>query len=325
LLKSVDSGKTWTAIGVTEFSMQEISRILVNPQDPANIFIAASNGIWESIDSGNAWQQLRPDPATDIALLPDTGNPGKRWLVAGLTFKGIYRASFDGVSWSEFTGVVFLENDPPLPVELWPPVIPVRTVFGVCKNKPEHIYAAFSDSSGGSLKYIARSVNSGESWSHCALPESEGAIYQAQYNLTILPKPDDPETVLLGVVEIFKSIDGGKSWKSVTSATNGPAVHSDIHTIAFDSTNPNRVFIGGDGGFYYSPDLCLSWEARNLDLSTIQLYDFGQHPQYESILIAGAQDNGGFHYNGGPIWNRTWVGPGSKPVGLDRMGGDRSF
>lgn len=302
LLKSIDSGNSWTEIGTLYFSMSEISRIVIDPLNNARIFVAASNGIWISIDSGMGWTQISASPATDIILVRNPGEPGVMRLFAGFTGLGIQTATSSGMGWSAFAPVAV----PGAPVN------PARTVFGVCRTLPQHIYASFSQAGGGNmLAHIARSSNYGTDWSACTIPDTMlGRIYQAYYNMAIQPHPTDPETVLLAMVDVFKSIDGGGTWTNV-SFTSGPRVHADCHAIAFSPTDSNQLYLTSDGGIYYSPDLTASWQARNQDISTIQFYDFGQHPQYESILIAGAQDNGGFHYSGAPIWRRTWVTSGT--------------
>src|SRR4029079_16488615 len=68
-----------------------------------------------------------------------------------------------------------------------------------------------------------------------------------------------------------------------------------------------------------TPDLGVSWEPHNLNVSSIQLYDLSHHPTYGSILIAGSQDNGGFHFSGAPIWRRSSV---PFPESHNTMGGD---
>lgn len=310
LLRSTDFGDSWTELGVVEFDMAEIARIVVNPLDPANLFVAASNGLWESTSSGAAWTQLSASGCTDVVLVQNPMEPGTRRLVAAFAFLGVRASANSGAGWSAFADVTV-------------PGAPAgsrRVVFGVCRTMPSMMYAAFcAGGAGGSdLAHVARSDDWGQTWTPKTIPGGGAAIYSANYCMAIMPHPSAPDTVILGTVELHKSIDGGSTWTPASGGT-GHRVHADIQALVWHPTDANRVFVACDGGFFVSPDVAASWEARNLDVGAIQCYDFGQHPAYEAIMIAGSQDNGGFHYSGAPIWKGHWVHPG---VSHNRMGGD---
>src|SRR4030095_10004241 len=69
LLRSTDFGETWAEIGIVDFDLAEIARIIVNPSNSANLFVAASNGVWESPNSGTSWTQLTANACTDLVLV----------------------------------------------------------------------------------------------------------------------------------------------------------------------------------------------------------------------------------------------------------------
>ena len=311
ILQSTTYGNSWTEIGVTEFALEEIARIVVNPQDTANLFVAASNGLWERASSGSPWTRLSPNPCTDVVLVQDPAESGTRRLIAGFSTLGIFRAENSGSGW----GTTF----DPVPVS-GAPADPLRIVFGVCRTQPRHIYAAFSNGAGSTLAHVSRSEDWGATWTPCTIPvaSSTDRIYNAHYNLAILPHPTDPGTVILAVVDVFRSTDGGDSWSNV-SVGGGTRVHVDCHAIAFHPRLPDSLFVTCDGGLFFSPDVCATWQARNLDISTIQFYELSQHPRYDAIMIGGSLDNGGFHYSGAPIWLQKWVPPG---VSHNPMAGD---
>ncbi len=309
LLKSVDAGETWIEIGVNTFTMAEISRICVDPADAQKVYVSASNGIWESTNGGNSWTQLAPDPCTDLVLSRDPANPGAK-LTAGFSDLGIYSSFNFGMGWPEFTPLV----SPNLPPSA--PTNSRRITFGVCASLPQHIYACFTESGAGNLlASVAHSSDYGKSWQDCALPA--GYKYQAVSNMCVLPHPKDPEIVYVGVVHLFKSVNGGKDWTNLTDITF-PRIHVDIHGLAYGPVDHNKVYVASDGGLFFSPDLGSTWFGRNQDISNMQLYDFNQHPQYEAIMTAGSLDNGGFHYSGAPIWYRSWA----TKLGHTNMEGD---
>lgn len=82
--KSIDAGKTWTAIGLVE--TQNISKIRVHPTNPDVVYVAAfghhaapnpDRGVFRSKDGGKTWQKIlfRDDQTGAIELVMDPSNP----------------------------------------------------------------------------------------------------------------------------------------------------------------------------------------------------------------------------------------------------------
>lgn len=303
LLKSTDFGETWSEIATATFALAEIGRIVVDPLSSACVYIAASNGLWESTSSGTSWTQLSSTPCSDVVLIENPMEAGTRRLLAGFIGDGVRTAADSGSGWSSFTSVAVTGA----------PINPQNIVFGVCRTAPANIYVAFSGPS--LMAAVAQSGDWGSSWTAGTLPM--GRIDQAPYNLVITPDPVTPSTVLLGTPVVWRSTDSGMSWADISFGTNNVLVHSDLHALVFNPGVAGELWAACDGGLYRSPDAGTSWTTRNLDLGTLQLYDIGQHPDYDAILIAGAQDNGGFHHSGAPIWKRSWVRPGFSHNGMD--------
>jgi hypothetical protein len=109
------------------------------------------------------------------------------------------------------------------------------------------------------------------------------------------------------------------SGASVSLATTyiGNSVHSDIHTIAFAPGDAGKLWVGCDGGVFYSTNPAGVGDifvARNTGLATLSLNYLGQHPTEDAVLFAGAQDNGGVRFTGEEAWLHSSGGDGGFAV-----------
>jgi hypothetical protein len=92
---------------------------------------------------------------------------------------------------------------------------------------------------------------------------------------------------------VWRSDDGGLTWRSISQGNGTGGVHTDDHKIAFDtSTTPARVYDGNDGGLWRSSDQGASWVTMNTNLAITQFQSVGLHPSNRSIILGGTQDNG---------------------------------
>lgn len=126
---------------------------------------------------------------------------------------------------------------------------------------------------------------------------------QGGYNLHVSPHPSDPNTVFIGEVNLWRSTGGG-----VYTAATG--IHVDHHAFAFDPVTATTVWAGSDGGAWRSTNTGGSWQHRNRDLGTLMYIGLAQHPQWDSVLLAGTQDNGTHRFEGSPAWLLSVGGDG---------------
>jgi hypothetical protein len=169
---------------------------------------------------------------------------------------------------------------------------------------PNRIYA--SQSSGWFGQVIQRSDDGGETWSTpdgSALPTpgefpsgvSNKFVYEGEvgthkwYDGTqhpwefkrvwhLEPSLTDPDTVYAGVEDaaIFKTTDGGKSWKEMSSLRSAKghlwqpgAGGMAVHTILLDPKNPNRIYIAiSAAGAFRTDDGGATWKPINRGLQS---------------------------------------------------------
>jgi len=125
---------------------------------------------------------------------------------------------------------------------------------------------------------------------------------QCRYDLEVGVAPNDADNVFLGMVDIWRSTDGGDTFSRVSPNREGwNYVHADVHDIVFDpsDTTEQTVWVACDGGLWRSIDLGDHWYSRNpVTLSTSMIYEgIAQHPT-QDMMVIGTQDDGTLRYDG---------------------------
>ena len=127
---------------------------------------------------------------------------------------------------------------------------------------------------------------------------------QNGYNMLLAVQPTNPNVVLVGGVNLFRSTDGFSTKNNVTFAggidsdtyTDVDQIsHADNHSYSFDPTDPKKVIIGSDGGIAFIKDVTATspeWVNANSQYQSLQYYHVGIDPTPGSrVFFGGAQDN----------------------------------
>jgi hypothetical protein len=97
--------------------------------------------------------------------------------------------------------------------------------------------------------------------------------------------PTDVNDVLVGVVAVNRSTDGG----ATIGHTGG--THADIHDFQINPIN-DRAYVGTDGGLYYSDNFGDDWTFMSEICAITQYYKISVSQQDANVVIGGTQDNG---------------------------------
>ena len=76
------------------------------------------------------------------------------------------------------------------------------------------------------------------------------------YYAHITIDPTDENRIYSIGMQIMTTIDAGRTWKRIANT-----IHGDYHTVWVDPKDPNRVWIGEDGGIAVSYDRGANWES----------------------------------------------------------------
>jgi photosystem II stability/assembly factor-like uncharacterized protein len=318
IYKSTDGGDTWTKAGLPK--SERISQIIVSPKSSETVYAAAPGALWsdspdrglyKTTDGGKTWnlilkgQNLSPDAST-VAM--DPKNPDI--IFAGLwdfrrqgwTFRsggdgpdapsgsGLFRTTDGGATWKEITP----ENNKGFPKKPYG-----RLAVAIAPSNPKRVYA-FVESTNSAL-FV--SDDGGQTWAQ--RDKSNWMVWRPFYfaNLTVDPK--NPDRVFKTDGALILSEDGGKSFAMVGGFQGA---HGDVHAVWIDSTNPQTVISGDDGGIWYAYDGGTKWwKADNLPISQFYHVTVDDADPYQ--VYGGLQDNscwiGQSEYPGG-ITNAQW-------------------
>jgi photosystem II stability/assembly factor-like uncharacterized protein len=342
MYKSTDNGNTWKVVDGTVTSNKKggwdnpfdfIFRIVLDPKaksDEDIILAATANGgIQRSSDGGNTWKAVFSGNNTSLynevsvtksgifyATLSKYSNSG----AYNSTIHGIYRSE-NGTDWTRINPSNYAENYS-------------RIVLGINPSNENEVYFfADTDKSGKQtfnhagdelwhslFKYTYVSGNGsadGGTWEDLSenLPKPElnrqQTNSQGGYNMVIKVHPTDPNTVIIGDVNVWLSRDGftssdklnliGGTCKGDDNSCDYhyryPNHHSDVHELIFLKSDPNVMLTGTDGGVHKTLDLFadyVEWISLNNGFYTTQFYDIGiptaSNGNYN--IVGGMQDNG---------------------------------
>ncbi|WP_317896725.1 T9SS type A sorting domain-containing protein [Aurantibacillus circumpalustris] len=289
VLKSTDGGLTWNPTGLvyTVNQQKQMRRILVNPVNPLIVLALGNFGIQRSVDGGVNWAQIQTGNFYDAEFKP--GNPNVIYAAAN----ALYRSLNGGVSFS----IINSTNGIPAGAN--------RMNVGVTPADTNYVYLLASKSSNSGLLGVFRSTNGGNSFTTMtnspdilANPCSPGATTGGQgwYDLALAVSPLDKNEVVVGGVNVWKSVNGGSSFSVIGcwNSTGTNFVHADQHELEYTPTG--TLYVSNDGGIfeYTAP----SWTDRSSPRNIAQMYKIGLSSLSPNLWITGHQDNGSNIFNG---------------------------
>ena len=310
IYKSTDGGKTFTHMGLK--NTYTIGTVLIHPNNLDTVYAAATGNVWgyigdrglfKTTDGGKNWQKLTNG-------LPNDGKTGAIELI------------------------MHPNNPDELYVSFW-----------------QRLRQPFRFDSGGPNGGIFKTTDGGDSWQKLTngLPEGDSGkiglaiarsnpkVLMAFYEHGFQPTPDDPDYDDMSKLGtgLYRSEDGGASWKYMNRYNNRPfyyshvwinplddkliyrvtgsfeysedagktfqrftgaGIHGDYHTLWLDPDNKERFYVGNDGGSYLTHDHGKSYIKFDQFVLS-QFYMLGVDMRDPYYVYGGLQDNG------------TWGGP----------------
>ena len=276
--KSTNGGLSWTPTGINPSnSPNRTSEIYINPNNSSMLWVATSSGVYKTTNAGNNWTLTQSGNFRDLKVNPTNPN-----IIYASTSSQFYRSTDSGNSFTQISSGL--------------PVDSGRLFMDVTQANSNYVYLVAATSNYG-YQGIYRSTDSGLTFTQMAnTTDIFDGVSQAWYDLAISASNTNQNEIYVGVLNIWKSSNGGDSFSQVNSWTtrNASYTHADIHFIRdFD----NGLFVGSDGGVFKSTDSGASFEDLTVGLSITQFYRISVSKQDSGKIAGGAQDNGGFGFS----------------------------
>jgi photosystem II stability/assembly factor-like uncharacterized protein len=335
--KSTDGGQTFQLMGLPD--SKHINRIVIDPSNNDIVLVAATGplfgsggqrGIYKTTDGGRTWKQvLKVDDetgandlamsATDPRVLFASTYQRRRTsccMNGGGLGSGIWKSTDGGETWTRLIANGF-------------PIGPLgRIALDIYRKNGNILYASVEGPGGG-----GRGGNE-EAGPGAAADTTGGRGGRGGAG----GGPGGGGAGGTGTTGLYRSDDGGATWKRVAGVNPRPmyfsqvridpnnadhvymggvgmqmtidggqnfhtdaaqVIHDDIHAIWIDPNNPEHILIGGDGGLGVSYDKSKSWTyIANTPLGLFYHVSYDMETPFN--VCGGLQDN----YN--------WCGPSAS-------------
>lgn len=287
--KSTDAGKTWKKIGLE--ATQHISRIVIHPSNPDIVYVAAQGalygptkerGIYKSTDGGLTWKNtLFVNELTGCSELSmDANYPeimyAAMWhhqrkpniVISGGEGSGMYKSVDGGESWFK--------------IEKGLPKEKGKMAVSVSPANSNKVYAVIESDSNQDKGGLFVSTDAGKNWSMAS--GDNRLVQRAWYYTEVFTDPNDENTVYVMSAPALRSIDGGKTWETLSGT------HGDYHDLWINPDNSNNMVIANDGGAAVSFNFGKTWSSQDI-MPTAQIYRISVDNLFPYNIYGGQQDN----------------------------------
>ena len=320
IYRSADGGRTWTNTGLNDGL--QIGGLAIDPKNENRVFAAVlghpygpntERGVYRTLDGGKNWEKVlykdENTGAIQVTIDPNNSNiiyadmwaarlgPWENGAWNG-TESGLFKSVDGGTSWKKLT-----DGLPTTAQGLG------RIGFCIAPSNSNRLYATVD---AGKLGGIYRSDDAGESWININADErlwGRGSDFAE-----VKADPKNADIVYTADVVVWKSMDGGKTWKAFRGAPGG----DDYHRIWINPDNTNIILIASDQGAIITVnggETFSSWYNQ----PTAQFYHVSADNAFPYNVYSGQQESGSVGIasrgNDGQINFRDW-----HPVAAEEYG-----
>ena len=322
--RSADGGQSWTGIKGAPGG-DDYQNIWINPNNPDIILLVGDQGALVSVNRGRTWSSWYNQPTAQLYhAIADNAFPYR--VCAGQQESGSVCVSSRG-------------NDGVITFREWHPVGVIEYGYVAPDPRdPDIIYGA----GRGQVSKFHRATGQVEILS--PKPPS-GQTYRADRTQPIMFSPIDPHVLFYAANVVFKTLDGGRSWQTISGdltrphpgipaslgsmAAKDPAADKqrgvvyalapsfrNIDTI-WAGTDEGLIWITGDGGKHWkdiTPPALTPWSK----VTQLEASHFDDKSAYASVSRFRVDDLTPYIYrthDGGKTWQLITTGlPNDAPI-----------
>src|SRR4051812_275475 len=262
----------WRSIG-PERGGRSIAISGVRGRPNEGYFGATGGGLWKTTDAGENWAPVTDGQITSAsvgAVAVSETNPDIVWIGMGescirgniLPGDGVYKSTDAGKTW---THIGFGSSDAIAKIRIHP------------KNPDVVFVASFGKYGGPSEERgIFKTTDGGKNWRKVLYRDDKTG------GVDISIDPTNPDVMYAALWEayrnewtmssggpgsgLFKSTDGGETWKEITRNAGLPSGIDGKIGVAVSGADPNRVYTlleNDNGGLFSSDDAGATWKLVN--------------------------------------------------------------
>ena len=246
----------------------DVRDLVIDPNNADRLYFGTLDGqIYTSADGGKHWELLynfnRPKLFVDHILVDPRDS--RTLYVAAHRHKepgGFFKSTDGGRKWKESSQ---LKNE---------------ALHSMTQSKADPNVLIV-----GTFNGIFRSDDSGDSWDQLPTQSTPGLVHVE--SLAIDPRSTD--IIYAGTWYLpYKTVDGGKSWKSIK---NGIIDDSDIFAIDIDPRDPNHLIASACSGIYETKSGGESWrKVQGIPSQSRRTRAILQHPSVPGVVFAGTTE-----------------------------------
>ena len=277
VMKSTDGGTTWNSTGVMDGNPGSMNDIFIDSVNPEIIIVATSSGVHKSTNGGTSWTRTLTGNIRDLKRKPNDSS-----ILHAASSSTVYR-SIDGGDTFSSINITGLNDSKRIALAVTP--ANSNLVYFVSYNQ--------SDTKNG-FNGVYKSTDSGLSYTKTSETDDIFEGSQSWYDLSITASDTEQNTLFIGVLNIWKSTDGGDNFTAINSWSQPTAAsytHADIHFLDFIG---GKFFAGTDGGVYVSTNNGVNFTDLTQNLAIGQFYKISVANQNSGNVVGGLQDNGGY-------------------------------
>jgi trimeric autotransporter adhesin len=284
--KSTDNGVTWNLLPNTT-TFWNVSKIVCD--GAGNVYVGTNGngqGLQRSTDGGTSWTNITPSNPSNSTRITDIK----------LSSTGRLHITMSGTG---AAGSYYTDNPSTVTTATWSaPATPIPGLSLNCEIAVAgNTLYALPEGANALTPQIYKSTDGGITWAATLTSPPGGTAEptinagQGWFDLAIGCDPSDPNIVVAGGLNFYRSTDGGNTWSQITRwvGTTFNYVHADHHGVFW---NGSQVLLSTDGGIFYSNDNGFSYTDRNIGIRTLQFYSCAIHPTNTNYMLGGTQDNG---------------------------------